>query len=551
MGIESHLHFIERIIEEDIKNGFPVEKIRFRFPPEPNGYLHIGHVKAICLNFELGKKYKSPVNLRFDDTNPIVENRNFIESIKKDILFLGFKWEIESYASDHFYQLYKWAVRLIKKNKAYVDDQSQKIIQSQRKNTFETGINSDYRNRSIDENLYLFERMKNGFFEEGSCVLRAKINMSSPNMNMRDPIMYRILQKKHHRTGSQWCIYPTYDWTHGQCDYIEQISHSLCSLEFENRRPLYNWYLDQICDHEKIRPKQIEFSRLNLSHTITSKRKIQYLIEKKIIQSWDDPRILTISGLRRKGYTSTALKNFVHKIGITKRNNIIDISLLEFWIREHLNKIAPRVMVVFHPIKLIIDNYSMNTTEWIESENNPENPNFGNRKVPFSKFLYIEKDDFLEKKRKNFFRLSIGKEVRLKNAYIIKANSIIKNYKGEIKEIHCTYDPKSKSGNKEKIEEKGRTKSTLHWVSIKHSFPIEINLYNPLFLKRNPDIDFHTCINPKSKDKIIGYAEPSLKKAKKGDHFQFQRIGYFYVEDSTINKIIFNKTAYIKNQWKK
>ncbi|WP_394798449.1 glutamine--tRNA ligase [Blattabacterium cuenoti] len=546
------MHFIERIIEEDIRNGFPIEKIKFRFPPEPNGYLHIGHVKAIYLNFELGKKYKSPVYLRFDDTNPIGESKKFIESIKKDILFLGFKWDIESYASDYFQKLYKWAIKLIQKNKAYIDDQSQKIIQFQRKTPFEIGIHSHYRNRSIDENLYLFEKMKNGFFKEGSCVLRAKIDMSSPNMNMRDPIMYRILQKKHHKTGNQWCIYPTYDWTHGQCDYIEQISHSLCSLEFENRRPLYNWYLNQIYDFKnKIIPKQIEFSRLNLSHTITSKRKIQYLIEKKIIPSWDDPRILTISGLRRKGYTSIALKNFVHKIGISKRNNIIDISLLEFWIREHLNKIAHRVMVVFHPIKLIIDNYSTNTTEWIEAENNPENSNFGKRKIPFSKFIYIEKDDFLEKQKKNFFRLSIGKEVRLKNAYIIKANSIIKNYKGEVKEIHCTYDPKSKSGKKEKVEKKGRIKSTLHWVSIKHSFPIEINLYNPLFLKKNPNTNFYKYINPKSKDQIIGYAEPSLKNAKKGDHFQFQRIGYFYVENSTINKIIFNKTVYIKNKWKK
>ncbi|QIK16914.1 glutamine--tRNA ligase [Blattabacterium sp. DPU] len=555
LKIESHIHFIEKIIEEDIKNGFPIEKIKFRFPPEPNGFLHIGHVKAICLNFELSEKYKCPINLRFDDTNPIGENKNFIDSIKKDILFLGFHWNYESYASDYFTQLYKWAIKLIKENKAYVDDQSQDIIQFQRKNPFERGIDSDYRNRSVEENLFLFEKMKNGFFGEGSCVLRAKINMSSSNMNMRDPIMYRILRKKHHRTGSQWCVYPTYDWTHGLCDYIEQISHSLCSLEFENRRPLYNWYLDQIFieNNNRIRPKQIEFSRLNLSHTITSKRKIQYLIEKKIIQYWDDPRILTISGLRRKGYTSVALKNFVHKIGITKRNNVIDISFLEFWIRKHLNKISTRVMVVLQPIKLVIDNY-LNVTEWVEAENNPEDSNFGRRKVPFSKFLYIEKNDFLEKNEKNFFRLCIGKEVRLKNAYIIKANSIIKNYKGEIKEIHCTYDPKSKSGKKNQIEEKRRVKSTLHWVSIKHSFPIKINLYNPLFLKRNPNINFHKHINPKSKEEITGYAEPYLKKVKKGDHFQFQRIGYFYVDSKIINKkntTIFNQTVSIKDQWKK
>ncbi len=510
------------------------------------------------MNFELSKKYKSPINLRFDDTNPIGESKKFIDSIKKDILFLGFHWDNENYASDYFHKLYEWAIKLITENKAYVDDQPQNIIQFQRKNPFEIGINSNYRNRSTDENLFLFEKMKNGFFEEGSCVLRAKINMSSSNMNMRDPIMYRILKKKHHRTGYQWCIYPTYDWTHGLCDYIEQISHSLCSLEFENRRPLYNWYINQIYNknkEDKIKPKQIEFSRLNLSHTITSKRKIQYLIEKKVIQSWDDPRIFTISGLRRKGYTSVSLKNFIHQIGITKRNNIIDISFLEFCIRDHLNKIAPRAMVVLHPIKLIIDNYLNNITEWVEAENNPEDFNLGNRKIPFSKFLYIEKDDFLEKEEKNFFRLSIGKEVRLKNAYIIKANSVIKNSEGKIKEIHCTYDPKSKSGKKNKTEEKGRVKSTLHWVSVKHSFPIEINLYNSLFLKRNPNIDdFQTFINPKSIDKIIACAEPSLKKAKKGDHFQFQRIGYFYVDRKITNdknQIIFNKTVSIRNQWKK
>ncbi|WP_238786192.1 glutamine--tRNA ligase [Blattabacterium cuenoti] len=528
-----------------------MERIRFRFPPEPNGYLHIGHIKAICLNFELGRKYKSPVNLRFDDTNPVVENKNFIESIKKDIIFLGFKWDKESYASDYFTKLYEWAIKLIKDNKAYVDDQSQNIIKFQRKNPFEIGINSIYRNRSIDENLDLFDKMKNGFFKEGSCVLRAKINMESSNMNMRDPIMYRILQKKHHKTGYQWCIYPTYDWTHGQCDYIEQISHSLCSLEFENRKPLYNWYINQIYDEKKIKPKQIEFSRLNISHTITSKRKIKYLIEKKIIQSWDDPRILTISGLRHKGYTPISLINFVHNIGISKRNNIIDISLLEFCIRVHLNKIATRVMVVLDPIKLIIDNYPENTTEWIKAEKNPESTTIEFRKVPFSKYLFIEKNDFLEKEQENFFRLCIGKEVRLKNAYIIKANYIKKNFDGKITEIYCSYDQKSKSGKKEKNKEKGRVKSTLHWVSIKHSLPIKINLYNTLFLKKNPNIDFKKNINKKSIDKIMGYAEPFLKKAKKGDHYQFQRIGYFYVEKDKKNKIFFNKTVSIKNKWEK
>ncbi|WP_238784887.1 glutamine--tRNA ligase [Blattabacterium cuenoti] len=537
-----------------MKRGFSIEKIKFRFPPEPNGFLHIGHVKAIYLNFELGRKYKAPVYLRFDDTNPIGEENKFVESIKEDIRFLGFKWHKECYASDYFQKLYEWAVELIKKNKAYVDDLPKKIIQSQRKTPFEDGVNSIYRNRSVNENLYLFERMKNGFFEEKSCVLRAKINMKSSNMNMRDPIMYRILKKKHPRTKNEWCIYPTYDWTHGQCDYIEQISHSLCSLEFENRRPLYNWYLDQICENNKIRPKQIEFSRLNMSHTITSKRKIQYLIENNIIQSWDDPRLLTISGLRRRGYTSLAINNFIQQIGVTKRKNIIDTSLLEFRVREHLNKIASRVMVVLKPIRLVIDNYSINHTEWMEAENNPENTKYGCRKIPFSKFLYIEKYDFLEKKAKKFFRLSIGHEVRLKNAYIIKANSVVKDSNGKIEEIHCTYDPKSQSRKLRKNEDKKRVKTTLHWISIKHSIPIKIHLYHPLFSIKDPDKEnFKEHINSKSIEKIIAYAEPSLQNAKIGDHYQFQRIGYFYADINPNNKeeLIFHKTTSIKDQWKK
>ncbi len=504
--------------------------------------------------------------MRFDDTNPIGEKIKFIDSIKKDIKFLGFKWDQEYYASNYFQQLYEWAIELIKNNKAYVDNLPKNIIQIQRKTPFESGINSNYRNRSINENLYLFEKMKKGFFEEKTCVLRAKIDMSSSNMNMRDPIMYRILKKTHHRTKNKWCIYPTYDWTHGLCDYIEQISHSLCSLEFENRRPLYNWYLDQIVEKNKIRPKQIEFSRLNLNYSITSKRQIQFLINKKIIQSWKDPRICTISGLRHRGYTAIAIKNFIQKIGISKRNNIIDISLLKFKIREHLNKISTRVMVVLNPIKLIIDNYSSKKIEWVDAKNNPEDPKFGSRKIPFSKYLYIEKNDFLEKKRKEFFRLSIGCEVRLKNAYIIKANSTIKNSNGEIIEVHCTYDPTSKSGKEKKSQTKRKIKSTLHWVSIQHSIPIKIHIYKSLFLikkidknfnkyinLKSTDKNFNKYINPKSIDKIIAYAEPFLHKAKKGDHFQFQRIGYFYV--TTTNKynkkLIFHKTVSIKDQWKK
>nr|WP_238892387.1 glutamine--tRNA ligase [Blattabacterium cuenoti] len=544
---------MEKIIEEDIKNGLPIEKIKFRFPPEPNGYLHIGHVKSIYLNFQLGIKYQAPVILRFDDTNPIGENEQFIESIKQDITFLGFKWNKVSYASDYFQTLYEWAIKLIQNNQAYVDNQSKKNIKIQRKNSYTIGINSKHRNRSILENINLFQKMKNGFFQEGSCVLRAKINMESPNMNMRDPIMYRILYKKHHRTGNKWCIYPTYDWTHGQCDYIEEISHSLCSLEFENKKPLYNWFLNKIFDKKKIIPKQIEFSRLHVSHSITSKRKINFLIQKNIIRSWSDPRILTISGLRNKGYTSSSLKNFIQKIGITKRNNNIDISFLEFCIRNHLNKIAPRVMVVLSPLKLIIDNYIENKTEWINTQNNPEDLSFGKRKIPFSRYLYIEKNDFSEKNKKNFFRLQIGKKIRLKSAYIIQANFFTKKKNGDIDEIHCTYDPESQYNKKNRTHHKN-TMKTLHWVSIKHSIPIKINLYQTLFLKKKPeeDEDFYNYINPKSKNEIIGQAEPSLKQSQIGTHFQFQRIGYFYiVKNNHNNDITANKIVSIKNQWKK
>ncbi len=470
---------------------------------------------------------------------------------------MGFKWNKESYASDYFAILYKFAIELIKKGFAYIDNQSKYIIQSQRKTSFEIGINSINRNRSIDENIKLFEKMKNGFFKEGTCVLRAKINMNSSNMNMRDPIMYRILYKKHHKTGSKWCIYPTYDWTHGQCDYIEQISHSLCSLEFENKKPLYNWFLDKIpYNKKKIKPKQIEFSRLNISNTITSKRKIKYLIEKNIIESWDDPRILTIQGLRKKGYTSNSLKNFIHKIGITKRNNIIDTSSLEYYIRKDLNKISSRLMVVLHPIKLIIDNYPSDNVEWIKIKNNPEDPHSKYRKVPFSKTLYIEKTDFIEKiNEKNFFRLYIGNKVRLKGAYIIKANLVKKDYKGKIKEIHCIYYPDSKSGTKKIVNKKMIVKSTLHWVSTKYYFPVEVNLYDILFLKNENNINdknnFYKYINPKSKNKIIAKAEPHIKESKVGDHLQFQRIGYFYVEKIYKNKIIVNETVSIKNKWNK
>lgn len=497
------------------------------------------------LNFELGRKYNSPVNLRFDDTNPSEENKTFIDSIKKDIKFLGFSWDKECYASDYFDKLYELSIKLIKNDKAYVDNQSKKEIKNQRKNPFELGVESKNRKRSVDENLFLFEKMKNGFFQEGDCVLRAKINMNSPNMNMRDPIMYRIILKKlHFRTKNKWCIYPTYDWTHGQCDYFEQITHSLCSSEFENKRPLYNWFINQIHNknEKKIKPKQIEFSRINIKNTLTSKRKIQYLIKKKFIHSWDDPRLFTISGLKNRGYTPKSLKNFIKEVGITKRNNIINLSLLEFWIRKHLNKISQRIMVVLNPIKLIITNYPEKNTEWLKAENNPEDPSYGYRKIPFSKNIYIESEDFLEKKTKNFFRLYIGNKVRLKNAYVIKANYIKKNSSGKIEKIFCTFYPKK---NENKI------KSTLHWVSINHSVPIRINLYNNLIKTNNPneinEKNISKYINKESKKSIIGYSEPFIKNAKIGKRFQFQRIGYFYTDKN----MIFNQTISIKNSWKK
>ncbi|YBU88952.1 MAG: glutamine--tRNA ligase/YqeY domain fusion protein [Candidatus Walczuchella monophlebidarum] len=533
-------HFIEEIIENDLKKSFSRENLRFRFPPEPNGYLHIGHAKAICLNFELSRKYGTSINLRFDDTNPTKEGQNYVNSIKKDILWLGLKWDKECYASDYFEQLYQWAKKLIWKGKAYVDEQSQEVILAQRKTPFEGGIESPYRRRSIKENIELLERMRAGEFEEGQYVLRAKIDMNSPNMNLRDPIMYRILKKSHHRIGQKWCIYPTYDWTHGQSDYIEQISHSLCSIEFENHRPLYNWYLDQIYEDGKIKPRQCEFSRLNLSYTIMSKRKLQRLIEKKYVPGWNDPRLPTLSGLRRRGYSPEAIREFCNKIGVTKRDNVVDISLLEFSIRKQLNKTATRVMVILDPIKLVIENYP---------------PKSGIRNIPFSKILYIEREDFMEVGYKKFFRLCIGGEVRLKNAYIIKGISVIKDYEGQIIEVHSFYDSKSLSGSNTK-ESLRKIKGTLHWVSSEHSIKVEVRLYDRLFSVPFPDgnkeRDFLDFINPNSLKVVQGYGEPSLREAKKGQIFQFQRLGYFCVDPDTYKeRIIFNRTVTLKDSWKK
>lgn len=548
-----NLNFIEQIIENDIKNGFPKEKIRFRFPPEPNGCLHIGHIKAICINFGLGEKYNAPVNLRFDDTNPIREEQNFVNSIKEDLKWLGYQWDKELYASDYFDQLYLWAVQLIKKGKAYVDDQTSIEITAQRKNPFEYGIESPYRNRSIEENLMLFENMKKG---NGNSVLRAKINMSSPNMNMRDPVMYRIIHANHHRTKNIWKIYPTYDWAHGQSDYIEGISHSLCSLEFENHRPLYEWYLQQIHQKGTIKSKQTEFSRLNLTYTIVSKRKLRELVNTKIVNGWDDPRMPTISGLRRRGYTSESLKNFIYRAGTSKRENLIDKALLSFSVREHLNKIATRYMAVIDPIKLILVNYPENQIEEMEVENNPEIKNFGTRKVPFSRELYIERQDFMEKATKNFFRLSINNEVRLKSAYIIKATSILKDKNGNIMEIYATYDKNTKSGNKDgRGASRRQIRATIHWVSINKNIPIEVRIYKKLFNHKTPccgkDKKIIDFLNPNSLKIMHGFGEINLSETTHEKTIQFQRLGYFIKDkDSTINKLIFNKTIDLKSKIK-
>ena len=549
------LNFIEQIIEDDLASGFPQSKLRFRFPPEPNGYLHIGHAKSICLNFGLGEKYNAPVNLRFDDTNPEKEDPEYINAIKRDIQWLGFTWDKELYASDYFEQLYDWAEQMIRQGKAYVDDQPQEVIVEQRKSPVEPGIESPYRNRSVDENLDLFRRMRAGEFAEGERVLRAKIDMASPNMHMRDPIMYRIKKAPHHRTGTTWKIYPTYDWTHGQSDYIEQVSHSLCTLEFLPHRELYDWFLDQVYEPGKVRPKQREFARLNLSYTVMSKRKLARLVEEGYVKGWDDPRMPTISGLRRRGYTPQSIRDFSDRVGVAKRDNLIDIALLEFAVRDHLNKVAPRRMAVLNPVKLVIENYPEGQTEWLDAENNPEDPGAGYRKIPFGRVLYIEREDFREQANRKFFRLTLGKEVRLKNAYIIKGESVVKDDEGNIVEIRATYDPLSKSGSGTP-ESKRKVKGTLHWVAAEHAVPLEVRLYDRLFTVEQPDAvegrDFTEFINPESLRVITAYGEPSLGEVKPGERFQFQRLGYFAVDpDSKPGKPVFNRTVTLKDTWAK
>ena len=550
---EKSLHFIEQIIEDSIANGFPKEQLRFRFPPEPNGYLHIGHAKSICLNFGLGLKYNAPVNLRFDDTNPAKEEQEYVDAIKEDVKWLGFNWSEELYSSDYFQQLYDWAILLIKKGKAYVDSQTSEEMAAQKGTPTQPGVDGPYRNRTIEENLQLFEGMKNGDFPEGSHVLRAKIDMASTNMLMRDPLMYRILHRHHHRTGNDWNIYPMYDYAHGESDYLEQISHSICTLEFVMHRELYDWFLDQIYDTKKVRPHQYEFARLNLNYTVMSKRKLLQLVQDKVVNGWDDPRMPTISGLRRRGYTAASIRKFCDTIGVAKRENIIDISLLDFCLREDLNKKAPRVMAVLDPVKLVITNYPEDKVELLDAENNQEDETAGFRKVPFSRELYIEKEDFLEVAPAKFFRLSIGNEVRLKNGYIIKGESVVKNSDGSIKEINVTYDTDSLSGSGTEAS-KRKVAGTLHWVAINHAIEAEVRLYDRLFTDEAPDShkekSFLEFVNPSSLQIVTGYVEPSLQEAISGTHYQFQRLGYFSVDkDATASKLVFNKTVGLKDAW--
>jgi glutaminyl-tRNA synthetase len=545
-------NFIREIIREDLKTSKYNGRVWTRFPPEPNGYLHIGHAKAICLDFGLADEFRGGTNLRFDDTNPEKEETEYVESIQEDVRWLGFQWENLYYASDYFEQLYEWAILLIKKDKAYVDDLTADEIRQYRGTLTEPGKESPHRNRTVEENLDLFERMKAGEFPDGSRCLRAKIDMASPNLNMRDPVMYRILRKPHHRTGDKWCIYPLYDYAHGQSDSLEKITHSMCTLEFEDHRPLYNWYIQALGIFPS---QQIEFDRLNLTYTLLSKRKLLQLVQEKRVRGWDDPRMPTLSGIRRRGYTPEALRNFVANIGVTKTNGTIELAMLEHFVREDLNRRAPRVMAVLKPLKVVIDNYPEGKVEEMDAVNNPEDATAGTRKVPFGRVLYIEQDDFREDPPKGYFRLSPGKEVRLRYAYFITANSVVKNSQGEVVEVHCTYDPATRGGN---APDGRKVKSTIHWVSAEHAFDAEVRLYDNLFSKENPsDVpegqDFTANLNPNSLE-IVSNAkvEPSLKTAKAGDRFQFERLGYFSVDpDSTPGKLVFNRTVALKDTWAK
>jgi len=548
-------NFIKNIIDEDLKNNKNEGRVHTRFPPEPNGYLHIGHAKSICLNFGLAAEYQGLCNLRFDDTNPSKEEEEYVNSIMEDVRWLGFDWgERLYYASDYFERLYQWAVRLIKEGKAYVDSLSAEEIREHRGTLTQPGKASPFRNRSWEENLNLFERMRAGEFDDGTHVLRAKIDMTSPNVNMRDPVMYRILHATHHRTGDTWCIYPMYDFTHGQSDSLEGITHSICTLEFEDHRPLYDWYIEALKIHH---PQQIEFARLNLKYTVMSKRKLLQLVQEKYVSGWDDPRMPTIAGLRRRGYTPEAIRTFCERIGVAKSNSIVDIALLEYCLREDLNLRSPRVMAVLRPLRVIITNYPEGKVEEMDAINNPEDPSKGSRKVPFGRVLYIEQDDFRENPPKKFFRLSPGQEVRLRYAYIIKCENVIKDGRtGEIIEIHCTYDPETKSGSPQSSR---MVKGTIHWVSAAHAIEAEVRLYDRLFVKPNPDdtkdgSDFRDYLNPNSLETLTSCrVEPSLANAVPGSRYQFERIGYFCVDsvDSTPKKLVFNRTVSLRDTWAK
>jgi glutaminyl-tRNA synthetase len=549
------LNFIQTIIEEDLRQGKNEKRVHTRFPPEPNGYLHIGHAKSICLNFGLAEQYNGLCNLRFDDTNPTKEEVEYVDSIKEDVRWLGFDWDNrEYYASDYFETLYGYAVEIIKKGKAYVCDLSAAEISANRGTPTRPGVESPYRDRSVDENLDLFHRMRAGEFTEGSKVLRAKIDMSSPNMHMRDPVMYRIMFAHHHRTGDQWCIYPTYDYAHGQSDFIEGITHSICTLEFEVHRPLYDWFLDQIIEPESYRPRQYEFARLNLSYTIMSKRKLLELVKGKFVSGWDDPRMPTIGGLRRRGYTPESIRYFADRIGVAKRDNVIDVALLEHSIREDLNKRSLRRMAVINPVKLVIDNYPDDKVEYLDAINNPEDPEAGTRKMPFSKELYIEREDFMEDAPPKFFRLKPGGEVRLKYAYIIKCESIEKDDNGEIKVIHCSYDPETRSGMPLSNR---KVKATIHWLSSNHALQAEIRLFDRLFNTEMPDNveegqDYKDHLNPDSLKVNQGFVENSFAEVNALDKFQFERLGYFCVDPGSSNdKLIFNRTVTLRDAWTK
>lgn len=544
--------FIHEVIDNDLKTG-KRKSIHTRFPPEPNGYLHIGHAKSLCINFGIAEDYSGLCNLRFDDSNPIKEKQEYIDAIKEDIRWLGFDWgDREYYASDYFDQLYDWAMQLIKKGKAYVCDLSADEIRETRGTLIEPGKDSPYQNRSVEENLDLFERMKIGEFPDGSCVLRAKIDMVAPNINMRDPVMYRILHKSHHRQGDKWCIYPTYDFTHGQSDSIEGITHSLCSLEFEDHRPLYDWYLHELGVHH---PQQIEFARLNLSYTVLSKRKLLKLVEGGYVNAWDDPRLPTLSGLRRRGYTPEAIRNFLERVGVAKTDSVVDIALLEHCLREDMNKRAQRVMAVLHPLRVVIDNYPEDKIEELDCVNNPEDPSMGTRKVPFSRVLYLEQGDFREEPHKKYYRLAPGREVRLRYAYFIKCVDVIKDEKGKVIELHCTYDPKTRGGD---APDGRKVKATLHWVSADHAIEAEVRLYDRLFTKANPDDteegkDFTSKVNSESLDVLTScQIEPSLKDAAPGNRCQFERLGYFCVDpDSSEDLLVFNRTVSLRDTWAK